>query len=79
MIGIGLGVYGDTKAAGIYVGLAELPAILPLEMLWTAFNVESWAIESWVNSIAFYFAINLVLFYLVGWAFSAIGRWLRQP
>lgn len=73
---IGLGIYsGDFKGQLLLNGLAYLPAALPFSLLGLHRVV---GVDSWINSVFFFYPASLVIVYWFGVAISAMRRLLAR-
>jgi len=76
LIGFGYFVpFADPKTGGLYIALAMMPAALFLSVLGVCLGFRDFpSPDSWMNSVAFFYAVSLIMSYLFGWTLSAIGR-----
>jgi hypothetical protein len=65
----GLGYTWDFKGQTVATQLALFPALAPLSYLGLT---EFIPVDSWVNSVFFFFPLCLVIVYFIGWAISGI-------
>jgi hypothetical protein len=74
---IGLAYFsGDAKGRVILVQMAMMPAgilLLTLPHL-LGFTDHLIQVDSWMNSVFFFFPMSLVAMYLIGWAFSGMSQ-----
>ena len=73
---IGLGIYGGNFKGQLFLNsLAYLPAALPFSLLGLHRFVR---VDSWINSVFFFYPASLVIVYWFGVAISAMRRLLAQ-